>query len=89
MAVTSAQVSVTTTATLLSAVESDDRSGSSLLASNQGAVTVYLGSDSVTTGAGFPLAAGSSMSVDLQPGESLYGIVASGTCTVAVLRVGV
>lgn len=89
MAISSAQVSVTTSATLLSSAETDDRTGSALALTNGGAVTVFLGASGVTTGSGFGLAAGTSMALDLQPGESLYGIVASGTATVSVLRTGV
>lgn len=90
MAITTGQVSVGTTATALSTAESDDRSGSSICVSNpSGGSTVYLGPAGVTTGNGFALDAGASMAFDLQPGELIYGIVASGTVTVSVLRTGV
>lgn len=89
MAISSAQVSVTTSATLLSSAETDDRAGSSLALTNGGDAAVFLGASGVTTGTGFGLAAGASMALDLQPGESLYGIVASGTQAVSVLRTGV
>lgn len=89
MAVTSAQVSVTTAATLLSAVETDSIAGESLSLNNTGAGVVYLGPSGVTTANGFPLAAGALQFVDLQPGDNLYAIVATGTVVLAVLRTGV
>ena len=89
MAISSAQVSVTTSATLLSSTDTDGISGSSLSLVNQGSQTVYLGASGVTTATGFPLAAGASWSADLAPGEALYGIVAATTATVGVIRTGV
>jgi hypothetical protein len=59
-----------------------------------GGVTVYLGGAAVTadttagTG-GFPLAAGDSLAITSAEGEALYGIVATGTQSVNVLRQGV
>jgi hypothetical protein len=90
MAITAASVSVGTTAVLLSAGEGDAQVGSSVaVAVPSGGSTVYLGDNTVTSAAGFPLAAGSSFSVDLNQGESLYGVTASGTQAVNVLRQGV
>lgn len=90
MAVSAASVTVATTATVLTSAESDDRAGFSVLVKvpAEGA-TVYLGGSGVTTGAGYPLAEGEAMAFDLSPGESLFGIVASGTQAVNVLRSGV
>ena len=56
---------------------------------NNGGATVFVGDSDVSTASGFPLAAGASMSVDLDPGESLWGVVASGTVEVRVLEVGI
>lgn len=83
----SAQVTVTTSATLLTAADATDTtSGNSLAFKNTGAVTVYLGGAGVTTSTGYPLAAGDQIGGDASPGEDFYGVVASGTCVVAVLR---
>lgn len=83
----SAQIPVTNTATpLVAADASDTTTGNSLAIQNTGASTVYIGGPSVTTGSGYPLAAGGQIGADLAPGEDLYGVVASGTVTVAVLR---
>lgn len=82
-----ASATVATTATALHASDAD---GQSLLVSNVGAATVYLGPAGVTTSSGVPLAAGASVSInDLAAGERIYGIVASSTNEVRVLRQGV
>lgn len=88
MAVSSSVVSVGTTATKLSPDPTDNQAGSSVAVNNTGAATVYLGGSGVTTSAGFPLAAGGQIAVDLG-GESLYGIVTTGTVSVTVLATGV
>lgn len=88
MAVAAAQVSVGTSATVLNAVDADPQSV--LVRSPSAATTsVYVGPSTVTTGNGFELPAGGSLSMDLAAGEQLYGIVASGTQTVHVLRAAV
>ena len=88
MAVQSASVSVTTSATLLSAAsESDDRAGHTLIFSPPSAI--YLGPSGVTTGNGYLLTANTEYAFDLNPGDALYGVAASGTVVVPVLRVGV
>lgn len=76
--------SVTTSATALNDV------GDALIY-NDGAVTVYVGGPMVTTSGatkGLPLLPGDSIPIDGQ-GDVLYGIVATGTCDVIVLEVGV
>ena len=88
MAVTSAQVAVSTTPVLLSASETDSVSGQSVTVSNYGAISVHLGPDTVGA-TGFTLPAGASAGpIPLSPGESLYAYAASAT-TVDVLRTGV
>jgi hypothetical protein len=52
-----------------------------------GAQTVYLGGSQVTTGTGCPFIANEDVEVDLV-NEILYGIVASGSQVVYVLRKG-
>lgn len=88
MTVAAEAVTVADTATALNAV--DSTSPLSLIVSvPSGGVTVYVGASDVTTTDGFPVAAGESLSVDLQSGEVLYGIVATGTQAANVLRTGV
>lgn len=83
-------VTVATTATALNSAESTGSDSVSLLVANVGAATVYLGGVDVTTSSGVPLAAGASVSInDLAAGERIYGIVASSTNEVRVLRHGV
>lgn len=84
MAFTSDQVSVGTTATLISATAGVDSDCLIKLGSAAGA-DVYLGGPGVTTSNGFPLSAGETIpTADLRY-DDLYGIVASGTETVYVL----
>ena len=89
MAVSAAAVSVGTTATLLSVTETDYVGGASFAVKvPSGGATVYVGASGVTTATGFPLAAGDTLQVDVDKGESLYGVVAAGTQSVSVLRQG-
>lgn len=90
MALEHAQVTVGTTATLLSAATAG-RDGQSVLVQNPtGGVNVYIGGTGVTTSSyGYLLLAGSAFAIDLQAGEGLYGVVASSTQAVGVIRQGV
>ena len=90
MALSHERVSVGTTATLLSTVVAG-RDGQSVSIQNpSGGSTTYLGGAGVTSSAyGYELTAGSSMSIDLKFSEALYGVVASSTNTVNVIRQGV
>lgn len=89
MAVTSAQVTVTTSAVALSAAETDNRGGESVLVKNTDATNpVYLGASGVTTGTGYKLAAGEAVSFDLDMGEALYA-VSGGSVVVGVVRTGI
>lgn len=87
MAVQAAQVSVTTSPTPLNTADPD---ALSVLVRLPAAATasVYVGPSNVTTATGVELPAGAAITVDLG-GDVLYGIVASGTQTVHVLRLGV
>ena len=89
MAVTHNIVSVGATATIISDA-SNDREGHSVLVQNPSAsVTVYIGGAGVTTASyGVALAAAGDISIDLSQGEVLYGVVASSTQNVNVLRAG-
>ena len=90
MAITAQRVTVSTVAVALSAVETDGVSGSVLLLKNTSANAADLGPAGVTAGAGFDLAAGASLTVELPFGEQLFAIrSAAADATVAVLRVGV
>ena len=96
MAVEHARVTVGATATLLSTTVVQDtglpvvRHTTSVQNPTGSGKTVYLGGAGVTsTDYGFALAEGSDWTTDLQPGEAMYGVVASATATVNVLRVGV
>lgn len=87
MAVQSASVSVTTSATQLSGTETDTASGHTLVFTPPSAI--YVGPSGVTTGNGYLLTAGVEYVFDLGPGDVLYGVAASGTVVVPVLRIGV
>ena len=90
MALTHAQVSVGSTATLLSATGAG-RDGQTVLVQNPTAgQSVYIGGTGVTTASyGFLLLAGTAFAIELQDGEGIYGVVASSTQTVGVIRQGV
>lgn len=90
MAVTAERVNVTDVATALNPADSDSVSGTSVLLTNSdGTNAIDLGPSDVTSGGGYQLAAGDSVSVDLSSGETLYGIAAATvTVVVHVLRVG-
>jgi hypothetical protein len=90
MALSHGTVSVSTTATLLSTA-SAGRDGQTVLVQNPaGGADVKLGGAGVTTASyGYILVGGSAFAIDLQAGEGLYGVVASSTQTVSVIRQGV
>jgi hypothetical protein len=79
MAVVSASVSVTTSATLLA-----DSEHCCLLPPT----AIYVGPSGVTTGNGYLLTAGVEYYFDLPGDDALYGVAASGTVVVPVLRTG-
>lgn len=80
---TSAQVTITTTATLLVAANIMDQT---VWLDNLGGGAVYLGDANVTTANGYKLDNGDKMQVPVGDHEGLYGIAASGTHTIAVLK---
>lgn len=91
MAIYTSQTSVGTTATLIGPLHStmaDNQAGGSISIYNPGAVAVVLGNATVTTTNGFTLISGATFQADLQPGELIYGVVATGTQTVQVLETG-
>lgn len=89
MAINASRVTVGTTATALATESASSGTGSSglFLLYNRGTVSVFIGGSGVTTTAGFEVDAGETVSaLEVALGETLYGIVASGTCRVDVLR---
>ncbi|MFJ4828398.1 hypothetical protein ACIP79_00430 [Streptomyces sp. NPDC088747] len=80
-----------TSATLLTAADTDSVSGQSIYVTNAGSNPIFLGGSGVTTGTGYSLAAGASLPwpLVLGIGEALYGIVAASTENAKVLRTGV
>lgn len=93
MAVSGSQVTVSTSATLLSGADGDSIIGQCVFVTNGDAAAIFLGGSGVTTGTGYSLAAGTSLpwSVTLGVGEALYAISTAGTSAgaVKVLRTGV
>lgn len=99
MAVSASRVSVGTTATLLAENDAEVTPGSSgddwaarsfALLPQAATGVVALGPAGVTTATGvrWDVALRPDFSIDLEPGEALYGIVASGTLDVDVLGAG-
>ncbi|HEY7822348.1 MAG TPA: hypothetical protein VIG24_05925 [Acidimicrobiia bacterium] len=89
MAVRGTRVSVGTTAVAILRETTGRSRGSGAVVKNLGTVDLDLGGPSVATGAGLPLPAGESISVELEPSESLWAVAASGTVSVALLEGGV
>jgi hypothetical protein len=89
MAITHERISVGTTATQISSNYAG-KDGQTVSVQNPAAgATVYIGGEGVTTTSyGFALTGGTDMAVEMQDGEKLYGVVASSTQTVNVLRQG-
>ena len=89
MAVSHAIISVGTTATKLTS-DFDGQDGQTINVQNPaGGATVYLGGEGVTTSSyGFLLGAGISFSIELQDDEKLYGVVATSTQNVNIIRQG-
>lgn len=85
MAIKSSVVTIAATATLISPTSDDNVAGVSVSILNSGSVVVYIGGAGVTTANGYPIAAGSALSIGLMS-ESVYGIVASGTSPVNILE---
>lgn len=87
MPIISNRVSVTAAATSLS-----NPVGGSLgdpigvIVKNTGGASIYLGGSGVTSAAGLELAPGETLNVELMGGDVLYGITASGTVIVSVLK---
>ena len=75
---------VTTTATTIPATALTNRR--TILVYNNGSVTVFLGSSTVTTANGVPLAPAAEKNLELDDGVVLYGRVASGTADVRSLE---
>jgi hypothetical protein len=85
MALTSAQVAVGATETALNAVDVDDYTH--LTVKNTHATELmYVGPTGVTTANGFILSGGATITVEVEPGDVLYGIRGGTAVTAAVLR---
>jgi hypothetical protein len=80
---TSAQITVTTTATLLVAA---NIAYQTVWLHNLGGGTMYLGNANVTTANGYKFDNGDKMQLLVGDNEGLYAIAASGTHTIAVLK---
>lgn len=86
MAIRANVVTVGTSPTPLVTLQNSD--GSDTLVRNTGSVAVYIGAGNVTPTTGFPINAGEALTIDLGEGTVPYGVVATGTSTIAVLQVG-
>jgi hypothetical protein len=87
MALQNAVVNITTTATLLSAAETDDMAGQTIQFTPPS--VIYVGPAGVTSATGYALQANVEYIYDLPPGNAFYAAVASGTTAMPVFRVGV
>jgi hypothetical protein len=91
MAVTAQRITVSTSAVAISPAEADVVGGCKLLVKNTSANAADLGPSGVTAGAGYDLAAGASVVIELGPGEGqVFAIrLAAADAVLSVLRVGV
>ena len=80
---TSAQVAVANTATVIVAATAFDQT---VCLHNLGGGAIYLGDAGVTTANGYKFDNGDKLTLMVGDHEALYGITASGTQTVAVLK---
>lgn len=85
MAVTSAQVSVTTSATALNTADTANWTRMSISVPTGGQI-VFLGPSTVTSSNGYGVAVGTSKDFLIPPGQVLYGIVPATTQITHVLR---
>ncbi len=82
-------VSVGTTATLLAPTQVGRDGQTVLVQSPSGGANLFIGGTGVTTASyGYVVTGGSAFAIELLDGEGLYGVVAAGTLSVAVLRQG-
>lgn len=78
MTISSSQVTISNSATLIHS-DAGAFGGASITVINRGSNPIFLGDTNVTTGAGLELKVGDILPINLGRGESLYGIVASGS----------
>ena len=84
MALTSSQVTVTTSPTLLIAAENNPVLVHLHLHDNTD--NVYIGNSAVTTSTGLRLIKQDSFEINLEPGNSLYAIITTSTATVSIVK---
>ena len=84
MPLSSSQVTVTTSPTLLVAGETNPVLVHLHLLDNTD--NVYLGNSAVTTSTGLRLTKQDSFEINLAPGNSLYAIITTSTATVSVIK---
>lgn len=77
--IVTAQTPVGTTAVRIAASDAD---GVSVAVQNRGPETVFLGPSGVTTSTGYAVDPDTVFTIDVGAGESVYGIVESGTTSV-------
>lgn len=89
MAIQSRRITVPDTEVVLVTASSDNNvAGRSVIITNRGGGTVDLGPPGVTSGSGYGLMVGESVSMELDTGERIYAI-SSAAATVHVLEQGV
>jgi hypothetical protein len=84
MPLTSSQVTVTTSPTLL--VAGDTNPILVHLHLHDNTDNVYIGNSAITTSTGLRLIKQDSFEISLAPGNALYAVISTGTATVSVLK---
>lgn len=84
-----AQIPVSTTPVRLTPAGPGSRDGSAIAIEAPAGADLWLGPEGVTPSTGWPLRAGMREAYDLEYGEALFGVLASGSGVAYALRTGV
>ena len=86
MALQASKVTITTAPTLIASGLGATAGDRRTVLLTGATAALFIGGDGVTTAAGFPMAdAAAQIALELGPGDSVYGIVATGTAVINVL----
>jgi LysM repeat protein len=85
MSVAATRPTVTTVASIIAQAANNNDESETVIQNDTG-VTVFIGGPDVTTANGFPILNTASLGIIVRSGDTLYGIVASGSVTPAVIQ---
>lgn len=88
MAVKASRVNVTSAATAVNSSVPSTTGQKCMVRNRDLSASIFLGGANVTTATGFEVLAGEAVTVDLQPGDALFAIAATGSIVCHVLETG-